>query len=184
MAGRNSSLATAADALERLGRRALVEQNPLLAPGKILFVKRTTYRTGWYYAEFMQAGPPGGNLCVLDLATGAVTELCPQLAGGIFDRFDLSFDGRHVVFGYRPAPDKAFRLYEVQVDGSGLRQLTFDPPGEAARLASYGLDPTRNELGPWRGHTDDFHPCYVPTAASSLPHHGVNEVCCVMRRTT
>ena len=80
-----------------------MEQNPLLTPGKLLFVKRATYRTGWYYAEFMQAGPPGGNLCVLDLRSGAVTELCPQLAAGIFDRFDLSCDGRRIVFGYRPA---------------------------------------------------------------------------------
>lgn len=158
--------APAGDALtetfEQLQRRALVEANPLLGLGKIVFVRRNTYRTGWYYAEFMQAGPPGGNLCVLDLATGEVVELCPQLDGGIFDRFDLSFDGRRLVFGYRPAAGRAFRLYEVSVDGSGLRQLTFDPPGEAARLASYGLDPTRNELGPYRGHTDDFHPCYLP----------------------
>ncbi|MHB8954313.1 MAG: HzsA-related protein [Pirellulaceae bacterium] len=156
------SLATAREMLERLKRRALVEQNPLLGPGKILFVKRHTYRTDWYYAEFMQSGPPGGNLCVLDLSTGTVAELCPQLAGGIFDRFDLSFDGCRVLFGYRPAQDQALRIYEVHIDGTGLRQVTCDPPDEAARLASYGLDPTRNELGPWRGHTDDFHPCYLP----------------------
>jgi hypothetical protein len=165
------------DSLERLKRRVLVDENPLLRSGKIVFVKRHTYRTNWYYSEFMQAGPFGGNLCVLDLATGDVTELCPELEGGIFDRFDLSFDGRRVVFGYRPAPGKAFRLYEVGTDGTGLRQLTFDPPGEAERLASYGLDPTRNELGPYRGHTDDFHPCYLPDGgivfASSRCERGV-----------
>ena len=159
---RNLAPDALADSLEQLKRRALVEENPLLKPGKILFVKRTTYRTNWYYSEFMQGGPPGGNLCVLDLTTGDVTELCPELDGGIFDRFDLTFDGRRVVFGYRPAPGKAFRLYEVHTDGTGLRQLTFDPPGETERLASYGLDPTRNELGPYRSHTDDFHPCYLP----------------------
>lgn len=166
-----------ADSLERLKRRALVAENPLLRSGKILFVKRHTYRTGWYYSEFMQGGPGGGNLCVLDLATGQVIELCPELQGGIFDRFDLSFDGRRVVFGYRPAPGRAFRLYEVGTDGTGLRPLTSDPPGEAERLASYGLDPTRNELGPYRGHTDDFHPCYLPDGgivfASSRCERGV-----------
>ena len=148
--------------LDRIKYEALVRHNPLLRHGKILFVKRFTYQTGWYYSEFMQAGRGGGNLCVLDLSTGEVSELCPQLDGGIFDRFDLSFDGRRVAFGYRPGPGKAFRLWEVGVDGTGLRPLTSDPPGEAGRLASYGLDPTRNELGPWRGHTDDFHPCYLP----------------------
>jgi hypothetical protein len=165
------------EALDKLKRRALVEENPLLGTCRIVFVKRHTYRTGWYYAEFMQAGPPGGNLCLLDLASGEVAELCPQLDGGIFDRFDLSFDGRRIVFGYRPAAGQAFRLYEVSTDGSGLRQLTFDPPGEAERLASYGLDPTRNELGPYRGHTDDFHPCYLPDGrivfASSRCERGV-----------
>jgi len=148
--------------LESMKREMLVIRNPLLAPGKILLVKRHTYRTGWYYAEFMQAGPFGGNLCVLDLADGSVRELLPEMAGGIFDRCDLSFDGRRVVFGYRSEPGQAFRLYEVGIDGTGLRQITADPSGERELLASYGLDPTKNELGPWRGHTDDFHPCYLP----------------------
>ena len=163
--------------LKSLKREMLVTRNPLLAPGKILFVRRHTYRTGWYYAEFMQAGPFGGNLCVLDLADGAVRELLPEMSGGIFDRYDLSFDGRRVVFGYRPQPGQAFRLYEVGVDGDGLRKITTDPPGEREQLASYGLDPTKNELGPWRGHTDDFHPCYLPDGgicfASSRCQRGV-----------
>jgi hypothetical protein len=148
--------------LERLKHEALVLGNPLLASGKLLFVKRFTYQTGWYYSEFMQAGRFGGNLCVLTLGDGLVTPIVPELSGGIFDRYDLSFDGRRVVFAYRPAPGKAFRLYEVGVDGTGLRQLTSDPPDEAERLASYGLEPGKNELGPYRGHTDDFHPCYLP----------------------
>ena len=159
---RAAVLPNLAERLDQLRYRALVDENPLLASGRIVFVKRNTYQTGWYYSEFMQAGSPGGNLCILDLATGEVTELCPQLSGGIFDRFDLSFDAERLVFGHRPAPGRAFRLYEVGVDGRGLRQLTFDPPDEAQRLASYGLDPTRNELGPYRGHTDDFHPAYLP----------------------
>ncbi len=165
------------DELVKLRHAALARDNPLLSPGKILFVKRYTYRTGWYYAEFMQANRVGGNLCVLSLDDGTVTELCPQLASGIIDRYDLSFDAQRVVFGYRPAADKAFRLYEVGIDGQGLRQLTFDPPDEAERLASYGLTPGKNELGPWRAHTDDFHPCYLPDGgicfASSRCERGV-----------
>ena len=163
--------------LESMQREMLVNHNPLLAAGKIVFVKRHTYRTGWYYAEFMQAGPPGGNLCVLDLTDGSVRELLPDMSAGLFDRYDLSFDGRRVVFGYRPKQGQAFRLYEVGIDGTGLRQITTDPPNERKLLASYGLDPTKNELGPWRGHTDDFHPCYLPDGsicfASSRCQRGV-----------
>jgi len=163
--------------LQSLQYDALVRRNPLLASGELLFVKRHTYQTGWYYSEFMQGGRFGGNLCVLSLDDGSVRELLPELSGGLFDRFDLSFDGRRVVFAWRPAPGRAFRLYEVNIDGNALRQLTHDPPGEAQRLASYGLTPGRNELGPWRGHTDDFHPCYLPDGgicfASSRCERGV-----------
>lgn len=147
--------------LRTLAREALVAGNPLLEPGQIVFVKRFTYSPGWYYADFMRAERFGGNLCVLSLADGKVTELVPQLAGGIFDRFDLSFDGRRVVFGYKAAPGKGFRLYEVGIDGKGLRQLTFDPPDEAARIAKY-WHPANKPSGVYRHHTDDFHPCYLP----------------------
>ncbi|MBM3861331.1 MAG: hypothetical protein FJ395_17020 [Verrucomicrobia bacterium] len=143
--------------IERLKFDALVAGNPLLSPGKLLFVKRHTYTPGWYYAEFMRATKFGGGLCVLSLPDGKVTELLPQLRGGITDRYDLSFDGRRVVFGYKSAPDKAFRLYEARVDGAGLRQLTFDPPDEAERVARF-----HKPKSPYYHTTDDFHPCYLP----------------------
>ena len=146
--------------LERLKRRALVEANPLM-PEKLLFVKRYTYSPGWYYAEFMRASRFGGNLCILSLADGNVRELVPELAGGIFDRFDLSFDGRRVLFAYKAKPGKGFRLYEVGIDGDGLRQLTTDPPDEEQRVAKY-WHPRYKPSGVYRHHTDDFHPCYLP----------------------
>ncbi|MFH1266832.1 MAG: hypothetical protein ABIK89_13975, partial [Planctomycetota bacterium] len=146
--------------IEALKREALLDANPLM-PRKLLFVKRYTYSPGFYYAEFMRASRFGGNLCVLSLDDGTVTELVPELAGGIFDRCDLSFDGTRVVFGYKAAPGKGFRLYEVGVDGRGLRQLTFDPPDEPERIAKY-WHPQNKPSGVYRHHTDDFHPCYLP----------------------
>ena len=143
--------------VERLKFDALVAGNPLLSPGKLLFVKRHTYTPGWYYAEFMRARKSGGGLCVLSLPDGKVTDLFPQMSGGITDRYDLSFDGRRVVFGHKSKADKAFRLYEARVDGTGLRQLTFDPPDEAQRVARF-----HNPKSPYYHTTDDFHPCYLP----------------------
>ncbi|MFV2068519.1 MAG: hypothetical protein ACC645_16235, partial [Pirellulales bacterium] len=145
---------------DTLRREALIDANPLV-PEKLLFVKRFTYRPGWYYAEFMRADRFGGNLCVLDVRRNEVTELAPELAGGIFDRCDLSFDGHRVVFGYKAAPGKGFRIWEVRVDGSGLRQVTFDPPDEQERIAKY-WHPRNKPSGVYRHHTDDFHPCYLP----------------------
>ena len=147
--------------LEAIKREALVTANPLLSPGRLLFVKRFTYSPGWYYAEFMRASRFGGNLCVLSLPAGQVRELVPELAGGIFDRCDLSFDGRRIVFAYKEKPGKGFRLWEVGADGSGLRQLTFDPPDEAERILTY-WHPRNKPSGVYRHHTDDFHPCYLP----------------------
>jgi len=60
---------------------------------KLLFVKRKTLTANHYYTEFINsAWMPGGNLCVLDLKTGHVTDLVPELSGGVFNRFDLGFD--------------------------------------------------------------------------------------------
>lgn len=146
--------------LEALRREALVDVNPLM-PRRLLFVKRFTYSPGFYYAEFMRASHFGGNLCVLDVSTGQVTELVPQLEGGIFDRCDLSFDARRVVFAYKAAPGQGFRLWEVGVDGKALRQLTFDPEDEPERIAKY-WHPNYKKSGIYRHHTDDFHPCYLP----------------------
>ena len=154
-----------AEHFESLRHEALVAGNPLVSPGRILFVKRRTYTPGWYYAEFMSAarlfdakrGTAAGGLHVLSLPDGRVTEVVPQLRGGVFDRYDLSADGQRVVFAYKASPQKAFRLYEVNVDGTGLRQLTFDPPDEAPRVALY-----RQSGASYWHLSDDFHPCYLP----------------------
>ena len=56
---------------------------------------------------------------------------------GAFLRPDLSFDAQRVLFCFKPDADKTYHLYEINVDGSGLRQLT-------------------------SGHYDDISPAYLP----------------------
>lgn len=70
---------------------------------------------------------------------GRFTELVPERVGGIFGRFPLSFDAKRGVFAYRRAANRGFRIYEVGIDGTGLRQLAFDAPEEKALRA-----PSRN----------------------------------------
>ena len=69
---------------------------------------------------------PGGRLLVLDgLHPGdEVRLLAPQEKPGSFWRPDLSFDGHRVLFCYKAHDGKAFHLYEMNLDGTGLRQLT------------------------------------------------------------
>jgi hypothetical protein len=152
--------------IEDLQREALITRNPLLAGKKLLFVKRSTYDSNHYYDEFV-AGIRrfGGGLFTLSLAEGRFAAVSPSLAEGLIDRYDLSFDARRVVFDYKRAKPEGFRIYEMDVDGGGLRQLTFPPADEDRRIATYAacsLDALRKD--PWRyGHwTDDMHPCYLP----------------------
>ena len=154
-----ADLAETVEEIERLRREALVTGNPLLKVDKLLFVKRRTLQSSHYYTDFIDGCRHfGGNLCTLSLKDGRVTELVPSMKDGIIGRYDLSFDGKRVVFGYKPAIGKGFRIWEVGVDGTGLRQLTFAPPDEPARVKKYRLG--------WHKwywhHTDDMHPCYLP----------------------
>jgi len=130
---------------------------------KLLFVKRYTYTSNHYYTEFINGEwHPGGNLCLLDLKNGAVTELVPELKGGVFERFDLDFDARHVVFAWKCAHQQGYRLYEIEINPDTgarvgeLKQLTFPQKNEIELVKLYQV----------RDHyhhgTDDMHPCYLP----------------------
>jgi len=151
------------DDFKRLQDAALVTDNPLMDFDKLLFVKRYSYQSSHYYTDFIDGTEnPGGNLCILSLKDGKVTELLPSMAGGIFGRYDLSFDGKRIVFDWKERIGKGFRLYEVGIDGKGLRQLTFEPPDEPARIKKYNHHDTEGTARMYHHHTDDMHPCYMP----------------------
>jgi len=130
---------------------------------KLLFVKRYTYTSNHYYTEFINSKwAPGGNLCLLDLKSGDVTELISELKGGVFGRFDLDFDASHIIFAWKCAHQQGYRLYEIEIDPKTgtrigeLKQLTFPQKNEAELVKLYRV----------RDHyhhgTDDMHPCYLP----------------------
>ena len=58
---------------------------------------------------------------------GDVRTLSPTKtqADGAFLRPDISFDGKKVLFSYRAEDEMNYHIYEMNVDGSGLKQLTF-----------------------------------------------------------
>jgi len=114
----------------RRAKRRIAMKNPVWNFSQLLFIDQPT-----------PAGPvnpeheaihrmgitavPGGRLLVLDglHPGGAVRQLAPERPGS-FWRPDLSFDARRVLFCYKPHDEKSFHLYEINLDGSGLRQLT------------------------------------------------------------
>ena len=101
-------------------------------------------RDGHWYANFSyyareprkKAYSVGGSLSRLDLRTGNCTVLLED-SGGTFRDPAVHYDGRTILFSYRKGGTAPFHLYEIQSDGSGLRQLTF-------------------------GIYDDIEPCWLP----------------------
>ncbi len=132
-------------------------------PEKLVFVKRYTYGSSHFYTDFIDGVENfGGNLCILDVKSGKVIDLLPPMKDGIFGRFDLSFDARRIVFDWKKSPREGFRIYEVGVDGRGLRQLTFRPDDEDERIAKYDNSAHGGTARMYFHQTDDMHPCYLP----------------------
>jgi hypothetical protein len=102
---------------------------------EIVFASRAYGPDGHYYANFgyycfdpeQKVYPLGGSgLWRLSLRTGEVTPLLLDESGGIRDPV-VHYDGQKILFSYRRGGSDHHHLYEIQRDGSGLRQLTDGP---------------------------------------------------------
>jgi hypothetical protein len=132
---------------------------------EILFVKRKTFKANHYYTEHINSHwLPGGGLYILNLKTGEERKIETGLPGGVYNRYDLSFDAEKIVFSWKAGDDVGYRIYEVNVDGTALTQLTFPVENEAELVEKYSRVFTRNgqmRKGYHHG-TDDMAPCYLP----------------------
>lgn len=128
--------ANALAALDELRREALLA-HPLLRRHPLLFVVRHQYRPDHHNtATFFPSArreynngefTPGGALKLLDLTRdGQVTTLL-AVADGVIRDPEVHFDGNKIVFALRRDAADSYHLYEIGVDGAGLRQLTFAP---------------------------------------------------------
>jgi len=140
---------------------ALVKDNPLMDFEKLLFVKRFKYQSNHYYTDFINGCSKfGGNLCILDLKSGDVIDLIPEMKEGIFGRFDLHFNADKLVFAWKKERDEGFRIYEVPIDpktgkrAGAVRQVLQAPANEKDIQEKY-------RKGYHHG-TDDMDPCYLP----------------------
>jgi concanavalin A-like lectin/glucanase superfamily protein/hydrazine synthase alpha subunit-like protein len=121
-------------------KRKVMFNNPVVDFDRVLYVDMP-YPAGkeWPHETRHRLGymaVPGARLLVLDglSPAGIPRKLMPQEPlHGSFWRPDLDYDGKRVVFCFKPHNEKAFHLYEINLDGSGLVQLTdgiyddFDP---------------------------------------------------------
>ena len=126
----------------RRAKRRIALANPVVDFREVLFIDNP-YPQGreWPHQARHRNGMmavPGGRLLVLDGLEpgGRVRKLASDWPGS-FWKFDLSFDARRVVFCWWRQGEPSFHLYEINIDGTGLRQLT-------------------------RGPYDDIDPIYLP----------------------
>ena len=128
---------------------------------EIIFVKRKPYSSDHYYTDINNGtssdrfGADNG-IYIYNVRTqqerAVVTAARLPGGKGFIGKISLSFDARKVVFDFRQDTGSGFRIWEVNVDASGLRQVLFPPKDEAAKVARWGK----------KWHTDDIHPCYLP----------------------
>ena len=148
-------------------RRKIAFSNPLLEGiDKLLFVEHSPWGGGWHMCDqyFGCRAKKGGGLVILDnpfgenpqrreVLTGPV-ESGPRagtdLRAGAFLSPELSYDGTTIFFawteaegGFRCSWDKGttYDIFKVNVDGTGLTQLTAGEDGE---------------------YFNDFDPCELP----------------------
>jgi hypothetical protein len=111
---------------------------------EIVFAVRKPGHDGHWYANFGYYGTdenraaylPGGRLCKLDIATGAVRALIDDPQGGVRDPV-LNHDATRILFSWRKGDDPYYHLHDCKLDGSEIRKLTD---------------------GPW----NDIEPCILP----------------------
>ena len=149
----------------------LAEYSGLSGFSELAFIKRNTFDPNHYYTEFINSSwKPGGGIFILNLADRSERELFPQMSGGVFGRFDISFDAKRIVFSYKKSAGEGFRIYSANIDGTNLRQLTFPEPGEAETAKKF-------KRGKYHNGTDDMDPCWLPDGGiafvSTRPRYGV-----------
>jgi len=122
-------------------RRQIALANPLFPRGPIVFVKHPHSIFSHQLTQYTgNCARPGGGLFVLEKPGQSMdcrSVTTGKLPVGSYQFADVSYDGRRILFSYssvdRTPPnrevhlDKHFHLYEIQSDGTGLRQLTSGP---------------------------------------------------------
>jgi Hydrazine synthase alpha subunit middle domain/WD40-like Beta Propeller Repeat len=107
---------------------------PMAGVNEIVFACRQLNYDGHWYANFgyyadsaeRKAYRAMGRLCKLNIRTGEVTVLLDAPDGTVRDP-QVYYDGKKIIFSYRKAGSDHFHLYEINADGTKLRQLTDGP---------------------------------------------------------
>jgi formylglycine-generating enzyme required for sulfatase activity len=127
LAGRPEQEQRIARELEALRREALLS-NPLLAFDRLLLIKRDERKLGlvqnWESNEVLAPGNYDNEIATFSvLKGGSLTRLYRPPDGGFVGDLNLHFDAKRLLFSMRAANGR-FQVFELNTDGSRLRQLS------------------------------------------------------------
>jgi hypothetical protein len=107
-------------------------QGPMAGVREIVFAARKPNNSdGHWYANLgyyahdpnRKAWREGARLYRWSVDPGQLTTLLDDPRGGVRDP-QVHYDGRRILFSYRKGGTEQYHLYEINSDGTGLRQLT------------------------------------------------------------
>jgi hypothetical protein len=127
----------------------------------LLFVKRHAYMSGHIYDDYY-TWHPGGGIYVIENPSAPLAEqkvravIDPTtketLGVGVYRDPELSYDATKILFAFKGEENGGTSIYEIGIDGRGLRQIT--------DLATSCKKPfPERALGKGR---HDISPCYLP----------------------
>ncbi len=107
--------------------------HPVLRQHKVAYVMRQQYprdhhNTGTDFAVGEVSARnvrPGAAIRTVDFADCGKTATLLDLPQGLIRDLEVSCDGARLLFAMRRGGDENFHLFEMNADGSGLKQLTF-----------------------------------------------------------
>jgi hypothetical protein len=117
-----------------------MKAHPLVAAQPIVFVVRTQYKQSfhaiatihpineyymWEDRAYKHLFQGGGAMKIIDFSKGGKVTTLIDLPSGIVRDPDVHFDGKKIVFSMRRHIDENYHIYEINADGTNLKQLTF-----------------------------------------------------------
>ncbi|MHC4657117.1 MAG: TolB family protein, partial [Planctomycetota bacterium] len=119
---------------DNLQHQALID-NPLVSGRPILFVMRRQYKSDHHNtATMFQTGEintksfqGGGALKTIDFAEGGKITTLIESSEGLIRDPEVHFNGEKIIFSMRNNIRDDYHIYEINADGTGLKQLTSAP---------------------------------------------------------
>ena len=119
---------------ESLQRQTLIA-NPLVSSRPILFVVRQQYKSDHHNtATMFKTGEintnsfrGGGAMKIIDFAKGGKVSTLIETSEGLMRDPEVHFNGRKIVFSMRKNIKDDYHIYQINTDGTDLKQLTSAP---------------------------------------------------------